>query len=47
MSGIGDDLYDPQSPLVHAVEAALMLDPSGMIRMYARAVINWDVPLES
>ena len=27
MSGVGDDLYNPQSPLVHAVEAALMLDP--------------------
>ena len=27
MSGVSDDLYNPQSPLVHAVEAALMLDP--------------------
>ena len=27
MSGIGDDLNDPQSPLVHAIEVALMLDP--------------------
>ena len=43
MSGVGEDLYDPQSPLVHAVEAALRFDPqwhvSGMTQMYARVVI--------
>ena len=49
MSGVGDDLYDPQSPLVHAVEAALRFDPQWHDPdVYGGCNLeNWDVLLES